>query len=223
MTIRDQEERLFKQWKDEGNCEYFVKDGVVNHEAYNASKRKIVFILKEYPAWEEGDYDLRCGELINPHGEGWKNVAKILCSINKWCNPEANNDGVPDKMPDNICAFNMMKERGDQYTDWKKLKRVAERDSEHIRCQFAIYDPDLTLCMGYNQQQGDMLDIFREVMGHTDQPEKQHTKKDGWGWYERSPGKIVVGAYHMSNRGQQSHEDVFEAVKEISENVQFGR
>ncbi len=217
MNIKEQEERLFSEWAKKRHP--FVKDGVVNEASYKASKCSVVFMLKEYGCWGKGDdYDLRDEELRKPFGPGWKNVAEILCHINKWRNAKANNDG---EMPDNICAFNLMKKRGGKKTNWSELAQVAKEDGDFIRRQFAIYDPDVTLCMGYDGQKGDMLDIFRDVMGHTGIP-KQHAKMD-WGWYERSPGKIVVNTYHMSNHGQQSHEDVIEVVKEISENVQFGR
>ena len=219
MSIAEKEEQLFKEW--EKIRVPFVRDGVVNEKRYEESPCKVAFVLKEYGDWQEKPHDLRGVELINPYREGWRNVAEILRSINIWRNPAANNDGVPNKMPDNICAFNLMKKRGGKETDWSELAQVAKEDGDFIRRQFAIYDPDVTLCMGYHGQKGDMLDIFRDVMGHTGIP-KQHTKMD-WGWYERSPGKIVVNTYHMSNHGQQSHEDVIEVVKEISENVQFGR
>ncbi len=221
MSIKTQEENLFEEWKKQKDCSPFVKDGVVNDAAYKASNRKVVFILKEYPAWEDCDYDLRCGELVCPY-KHWKKVADILRGINIAHNSSANNDGVPDKMPDNICAFNLMKKRGGRETDWTELKTVAKRDRDFIRRQFEIYDPDLAFCMGFDGQQGgDMLDVFREVMGHEDIP-KQHTQPDEWGWYERSPGKIVVNTYHMAARGRawQSADDVLAIVDLIDNSRQ---
>lgn len=230
MSIREQEEALFRDWEEpHRHCNPFVRDGVVNEAAYKASKCKVAFVLKEY--WHgDSPYDLREEELICPFGP-WKKVAAVLRDINLWRNPGANNDGAPEKMPDNICAFNLKKKRGgrgagDSNTDWAELREVALRDKNLIRKQFNIYDPDLTFCLGYNAQQGNMLDIFRDVMGHTNK-QKDHTEVgNGWGWYERCHGKVVVNTYHMSSRrpdASMDPEEVVAAAKEIYEKVRFGR
>lgn len=221
MNIRDREEALFAEWRKQEGCELFVEDGVVNEVAYNASNRKVAFILKQYGGGGTGDHDLREWELKDPCGaRGWQNVADILRGINEAHNPSAK-DGA---MPDNICAFNLMKnwsEREWLDTDWDELKEVARRDRVFIRRQFEIYNPDLTLCMGYNWQKGDMLHIFREVMGHDNNDFPKHEtqtknkKTNEWGWYERDPGKVVVNTYHMSNRGQQSADEVLAIIKAI--------
>ena len=47
-----------------------------------------------------------------------------------------------------ICVINLNKSPGTHTTKIAKLKKVATEDAVLIRSQYAIYDPDLTICGG---------------------------------------------------------------------------
>ena len=200
MSIAAQEERLFARWEKVRNP-FFVRDGVVCEESYNDSDLKTAFVMKEYAHESEG-HDLREEELkqLSGSGPGWWKVARILHGIRKINNPQ---EPWKEEMHPSICAFNLNKKGGNRYTDMVQLALIAMEDRKFIQRQFEIYDPDLTICGGTYQ-------IFRFVCGHGGK-EKQTR---GVSWYQRSPGKYVVGIQHPAYP-KQSHEDVIKAVKKI--------
>lgn len=206
MNIAEQENELFDEWQKVRKP--FLRDGVACEEAYLASKRKTVFVLKECTQKTDEPGDLRDG-LKEPYGPGWWKVAKIQHGICEMDLPEQERREFDRsmKMPPSICAFNLDKTGGHSTTDMERLALIAMRDSRFIKRQFEIYAPDLTLCGGTFQ-------IFRYVMGHEYIPEKEtsHAKLP---WYERRPGQYVVGMNHPADRNAQLPEDIIKAIKEI--------
>jgi len=208
MNIAEQENELFDEWQKVRKP--FVRDGVACEEAYLASKRKTVFVLKESTRQTDEPGDLRDG-LKEPYGPGWWKVARIQHGICEMDLPEQKRRKFDRsmKMPPSICAFNLDKTGGHSTTNMGRLALIAMRDSKFIKRQFEIYVPDLTLCGGTFQ-------IFRYVMEHEDIPVKE-TRHAKLPWYERRPGQYVVGMKHPADRGRgaRSPEDIIKAIKEI--------
>lgn len=198
MSIAAQEEKLFARWEKVRNP-FFVRDGIVCEEAYNDSKLKTAFVMKEYAHKNKG-HDLRKIELKNPSGQGWWKVARILHGLRNIDDPQ---EPWTWKMHPSICAFNLNKKGGNRYTNMVQLALIAMEDRKFIQRQFEIYDPDLTICGGTYQ-------IFRFVCGHGGEEKRIR----GVSWYQRSPGKYVVGIQHPAYP-KLSHEDVIKAVKKI--------
>ncbi len=207
MGIAEKEERLFKDW--EKLRKPFVRDGVVCEDAYQASKLKTAFVLKEYANETDGTYDLRKEELKASKYQTWSKVAKILRGIRMMDLSPRKQEEFPCEMHPSICAFNLDKIGGHSGTDMVRLALIAMKDRKFIQRQFAIYDPDLTFCAG-------TFDIFRYAVGHEDIEEKETMQ--GVPWYERSSNKYVVGINHTADRNRQPVEDVINAVKEIYRN-----
>ncbi len=208
MSIAKQEKELFAQWEKVRNP--FVRDGVVCEEAYQDSKLKIAFVLKEYSQETDGNYDLRENELKNPCYM-WLQVARVLHGIRMLDLPPDEQQEFVREMHQSICAFNLDKTGGHSQTVAMRLALVAMKDQKFIQDQFAIYDPDLTICCGIN----DTFEIFQYAVGQENYP-KENTSQ-GMPWYQKSSNKYVVGINHPAWPGW-SHtytESVICAIKEI--------
>ena len=102
--------------------------------------------------------------------------------------------------------MNLKKSPGGSSTDLQALKAVAKEDAPYIKRQYAIYDPDITICGGDNT-----AEIFKEVVGH--KMEWQKTKSIGaqgdeiW-WYKRNDEKekpkVVVSYWHPAQRRRRA-------------------
>ena len=239
MNIREQEDKLFDEWKNaRPNRTGFVPDGVVSEEDYLNSDLKIVFILKEVndpgsKGWDLRKY-LRGG--ADKGGTTWNNVARWVYGIRnresmpEWIYERKNRKPIPEwkDFPEadkkdraeqlkTICAFNLKKEPGGSSTDYEKLKAIAKEDSLFIRRQYKIYNPDLTICCGSDS--GSTGDMFRDAMGYTDTEETEgwkQTKRGVW-WYESGEEKYVVIFNHPSARirGSFLFYGLVDAVNEI--------
>lgn len=210
MSITKQENSLFAEWeeKSEEYKEYFVRDGVAYEDDYLVSKPKVVFVCKEYARSPDTSkkFDLRKNELVDAN-HTWGKVARILHDIQMSELPRARRCEYDkrDGMPPGICAFNLNKKGGGSKTNMEMLALVAMKDAKLICRQFAIYDPDVTLCAG-------TFNIFRFVCGDESRALKE---VDGMHWYERSPGKFVLAINHFADRWRQRPEEVVNAVKKL--------
>ena len=199
-NIRQKEDKLLKEWHNSRRKENrddevdFVYDGMVDEEGYTASKPKIVYVLKEYAPAGQG-HDLR-SDLADGAGSWWWKVAYMTHNLQRICSPEKEiprkpepwNDEWLKKMHKSVCAFNLSKIGGNAYTNMTLLALQAMKRRDFVRRQFDLYNPDLTVCSG-------TFDIFRYVLGDD---EIEPTNGTETNWYERSPGKYVVDAYHFS-------------------------
>ena len=214
MTIVAEEESLFQSWRENGPG--FVDDGVVSEQDYRASSPSIVFILKEVNDPDGGGWDLR--QFLREEGgrpQTWNNVARWVDGIR--------NRGQGDDWPKqygkiseefrvkvlrSICVINLKKSPGTHTTEIASLTKVAKEDAPRIQSQYAIYDPDLTICGGTG-------DLFRTVVRHEHLDWRQ-TRRGIW-WYQRAPEKIVIAYPHPEARVQASllHYGLIDAVNEL--------
>ncbi len=216
MSIRDAEDELFKRWqKERPQRKPFVKDGVAKggeHE-YEKSKVKTAFLLKEYA--HETEHDLREEELTCYQWRIWTTVAKTLYGIRSMSGDEQKKFTY-DKMPPGICAFNLDKSGGPDYTDMMKLALIAMHDREFITDQVQIYNPNLIIC-------GGTFKIFH----YLDSCEEEETKKiektptREFQWYKRNDKQYVIDAYHPSAPlwGDDYTKQLLDAVREIDNNA----
>lgn len=103
--------------------------------------------------------------------------------------------------------MNLKKSPGGSTADPKALKKVATEDAPYIREQFAIYDPDITVCGGTGG-------LFHDRV-HPGMDWRQ-TKRGIW-WYGRNADKFVVAFPHPEARVQDSLllYALLDAIKEI--------
>ena len=111
-----------------------------------------------------------------------------------------------------IVAMNLKKSPGGSSTGFADLKKVAWEDARHIREQYAMYDPDITICGGVNTTAG----VFRELV-HPKMKWRQ-TSRGVW-WYRRGARKFVVAFSHPAVRFRKARllGDLLDAIKEIKE------
>jgi len=212
MSIYEEEEQLFQQW--ERNREGFVRDGIVSEEDYIASNPKIAFILKEVNDPGGGEWDLR--KFISEGGrpQTWDNIARWvygirnLPAIPEWDFFENIINEFRIETLKSICVINLKKSPGTHTTDHASLNAVANEDRKFIQKQYALYDPDITICGGTG-------DLFKWVAGH-ESPEWKRTSRGIW-WYKQDTDKIVVSFAHPEARVQNSLlvYGLLDAIKEI--------
>lgn len=214
MSILEKEEKLFKGWK--GERDKFVSDGAVSACDYLTSCPKIAFILKE--ANSPGrEFDLR--EFLRDGGRPatWNNVAiwvhgiRNLPSECPWFTYERQAEEMEALRKEtlkSICVLNLKKTPGGSSSS-RELGKVAKEDARYIRNQYAIYDPDITICGG-----NETGELFHCVV-HPKINWRQ-TKRGIW-WYPRKEGKIVVIYPHPEARVQNSLllYGLLDALKEI--------
>ena len=213
MTIVAKEDSMFQSWRTDRPG--FVKDGVVSEQDYLASSPSIVFILKEVNDPGGGGWDLRKDLRDGGRRQTWDNVARWVHGIRNrgqvddWRNQyEEISEGFRVEILRSICVINLKKSPGTHTTEMASLARVAKEDAGRIQAQYAIYDPELTICGGTG-------DLFRTVVGH-ENLEWRQTRRGIW-WYQRTPGKIVIAYAHPEARVQHSllHYGLIDAVNEL--------
>ena len=199
MSINKAEKQLFQKWQE--NREGFVCDGVVSEEDYMASTPKIAFILKEVNDPDGGGWDLRKFISEGGRSQSWDNIARWvygirnISSIPNWDFFENISKEFRIKTLQSICVLNLKKSPGTHTTDHASLKAVANEDRELIKKQYALYDPDITVCGGTGP-------LFKSVVGHESLDWKKTRR--GIRWYERDPNKIVISFAHPEARVQSS-------------------
>ena len=218
MTISAKEEELFKEW--EKRRESFVRDGAVSEHDYRTSCPRIAFILKE--ANDPGDdFDLRQFLQNRNGGKGttWNNVARWVHGIRNlpsecdWSCYENVDARFRREELRGIVAMNLKKSPGGSSTRNSELKSVTRDDAEFIQKQYALYDPDITICGGADTTG----ELFRKVV-HPKMSWKQTT--GGVCWYRRDTHKCVVAFAHPAARVRKAHllGALLDAIKEIRKN-----
>ena len=213
MTIVAEEDSLFQSWREDRPG--FVPDGVVSEQDYLASSPSIVVILKEVNDPGGGDWDLRQFLRNGGRPQTWNNVARWVHGIRNcgqgddWPNQYAAiSEECRVEVLRSICVMNLKKSPGTHTTERASLEKVATEDADRIQDQYAIYDPDLTICGGTG-------DLFRTVVGHR-RLEWRQTRR-GIRWYQRASEKVVIAYSHPEARVQASllHYGLIDAVNEL--------
>jgi len=215
VAIFNREKELFKEWKT--RREDFVPDGAVSEPDYLNSCPKIAFILKETN--DSGQIDLREFLRDGERGYTWNNVARWVHGIR---NLPSEPIGLATKKIDRafrremlrgIVVMNLKKSPGGSSTNDADLERVAREDAEYIRKQYALYDPDITICGGADTT----AEVFRELVHPKMEPE-QTTR--GISWYRRNAqNQYVVAFFHPAARDRPAQllGDLLDAIKEIKQ------
>ncbi len=212
MSIREKEERLFREWKSRYHelAKRFVSDGAVSENDYQTSNRKIAFILKEVNDEDGGGWDLR--EFLRDGGRGqtWNNVTRWVHGIRnlpsrcEWSFYKKISEAFRKETLKSIVAMNLKKLPGGSSTNRQDLEDVAKKDAPFIKKQYAIYDPDITICGG-----DDTADFFMKAVGHKMKWEKTvGDHGDEILWYRRNSDpkrpKYVVSYWHPAARGRSN-------------------
>ena len=215
MNIRDREDELFSEW--EKSRKEFVRDGVVSEDYYKKSNPKIALILKDPHGDGGGDIRTWIRDKGGGYGSTWNDVVRLIWGIRNrekkiiWRDFPNLDDDFRFTHLRSICAMNLKKSVGGASTDSDKLRGVALKDKKYIQEQYALYDPDITICGS-----SEVYWLFRKVFDIGDEDWENQTSR-GVHWYERSPGKYVIESYHPAARISSSLRfyQLIDAVNEI--------
>lgn len=216
MPIREDEQALFKRWRQRRPD--FVSDGVVSEHDYLASNPKIALVLKEVNDPDSEGWDLREFLAGGARPRTWNNVARWTHGMrNRHRLPEPGWEEQYEEVDEDfrrqelryLCVINLKKSPGGGAADMNEIWAFAEEDKKFIHEQYAIYDPDLTVCGGTG-------DIFPHVVLDIDETGWRRTHRGIW-WYEREANKYILSYNHPEARVQEPllHYGLVDAVAEL--------
>jgi hypothetical protein len=150
MDIRAREDELFTKWK--GKYDSFVIDGAPNPAAFLASPMKTAIVLKDVNAPEKHvePFDLR-KQLETVPNKWWRTVANWCAGISRLSERVSWDELKKAPVKESLAPFafiQLKKTPGGGAVTNKTLKDCARRDSEEIRTQLCIYQPDVIIGCG---------------------------------------------------------------------------
>lgn len=214
MIDLQKEKELFDLWRSQ--CTGFVADGIVNCTEYEASKYKILYLMKEVNGGS--NWDLR--EFLRKGGRArtWNNVARwtqgILNSDQefKWAELSENNEARRQEYLNKICVVNIKKTSGKNTANHKELIKAAIANQEMLRTQISIYQADIIICCG---TEGYYLNhIFQ---GDADWQQTSRGIWFGVSKDERNNNRIILSFSHPEARVKDCflYYGIIDAIKEI--------
>ena len=147
-----EEQELFDDWKERDPS--IILDGVVSWFDYANSAIIILFVLKEVNS-DESDWDLR--EFLKDGGRSftWNNITRWIIGIRNintdydWSTIENIEPEQRREYLKTVAAINMKKATGGKdVADNGIIYKHALNDSELLKRQIDIYEPDLIICCG---------------------------------------------------------------------------
>lgn len=214
MGIRTQEDALFQEWR--AARQRFVADGVADEDAYSASERRILFMLKEVNDPEGGGWDLR--QFIKDGGRShtWSNVTRWVEGVRnlsmdiRWEDLEQVDNNRRARALRSVAAVNLKKTPGFHTSDAGEVASIAAQDKVFLNRQIGLYDADLIICCGVS-------DTFHWLVEFESQPKWKRTSR-GIAYHEYKPGKFVVAYAHPEARVADSilYYGLIDAIREIT-------
>ncbi|MCX7000732.1 MAG: hypothetical protein NT106_10645 [Candidatus Sumerlaeota bacterium] len=198
MTIREAEESLFAQWRKDR--EGFVADGVVDEESYLSSNPKLLVVMKEVNDPGGGDWDLRQFIAEGARSQTWDNITRWVHGIRRlpselpWAQLSEITEESRRSTLRSISAINVKKSPGGHTTDNKALWGISGADKKYFNRQFALYNPDITICCGSVTS-----NILHRLVDFTPPPKWLMTTR-GVLYHERAPEKFVISYAHPEAR-----------------------
>ena len=173
MKIGEAEEALFAEWRSswpESRQEQFVRDGIVDEEAYLASSPRVLFVLKEVNDPGGGGWDLR--EFLRNRGSDyrftWLNISRWVEGIRRlpqdipWQELEEIDPERRQRALHSIAAVNLKKFPGGGSTDWTALWTAVNADGAFLKRQLTLYGADIVICCGTGDYVGKLFDLHGE-------------------------------------------------------------
>ncbi|MCK4824496.1 hypothetical protein KA005_52580 [bacterium] len=159
--MRGKETELLDKWEKLRKYPEFVRDGIVDEEAYLSKRPLLVFLLKE--ANDYGKGDLRKLLVQRVKGGTWRNIARWAIGIKSlpdkhipWEQLKTASEEALLKSLRTIAAVNLKKQSGGAKASRAAVLQAARKDKELISAQLEIYHPDIVVCCGVD-------DIVREI------------------------------------------------------------
>lgn len=213
MKLRESEDLLFARWRP--NRPRFVADGVADEQAYNTSKPRLVFVLKEVNDPDGGDWDLRQFIYEGGRPQTWDNITRWVEGIRRldenlpWAILKEISLERRCKALRSIVAINLKKSPGSHTTDQGQLAIVAAEDKAFFNEQFKLYEPNIVICCGVS-------DTFHWTLQHDAEPRWQATSRGVW-FHKSESGRVVVSYSHPEARCADNllYYGLVDAIREI--------
>lgn len=223
MSLKEQENILLEDWKnsleENGESDIFVKDGIVNEDAYKDKNHiRILYLLKETNGINEKDFDLRI--YINDKGarhESWDNIARWTYGIynlygieHVWKKIKELEAEKPSYTLSSICAVNVKKTSGKDTANDKEIKKAAKEYGEFIKNQIENAQPELIIFCGSITKY-----CYQKYVIQKD-PEWKQTSR-GIEYFIDENGRVYVSYNHPEARVPDNllYYGLIDAVKEI--------
>ncbi len=213
MSIRESEEELFQRWGS--GVKWFVKDGVIDEEAYQNSEKKILLILKEVNDQNGGGWDLRSYVKNGGRSQTWDTVTRWLMHIREidtdipWSTLEKISNDQRIEQLKSIAVMNLKKSPGTHTAIHKDVSKVAHEDRDYLNEQFKLYKPDLVICCGTSW-------IFHEVIKFVNEVKWSSTTRGVR--YHTMDGTTIIDYAHPEVRCSKDmrHYPLIDALREIA-------
>lgn len=139
-----------------------IRDGVVDPDTWEKQERKILLILKEVNGKEVRD--LRKFLYYGGRSDTWDMVVRWLVGL-RHLKEDLTWEAVcgEAKLDTNrtllrtIAAMNLKKTPGANTSNMKEIGDAAKLNSEYLRAQFDLYNPDIVITCGTHHQTWDVL------------------------------------------------------------------
>jgi hypothetical protein len=213
---------LFERWKRsrpeyEGEENRFTIDGIVNYDDYVKSRPKILFLLNENHAapddWEP------CWGIDFYNNEFSKNVARwrhLLKELLKDVNQELSFENVEFNNPIKDVAFLEIKKLNERKSksDYNEIMAYAEKDSDYIKEEIELIDPDIVFCGSTGDAYANYLYFNEDGWETLISLSNCSCKKDG--------NRLIIDFYHPSTFTEDRSNELFEILcKMIKEGKVF--
>ena len=206
-SMSEQEEALFKEWKQANQAE-LVLDGVVNEKQYLSipKRKRLLFILKEAndDPKKEWDGNLKGYVANGARAATWNNITRWTRAIRalpdelSWGCLSMNFKAAERAKTLNEIAFmNLNKRRGGTGTaNRKAIQDAVKKDGDCIRKQIAIYDAKYIICCGKG-----VFDLTMQViLGRELNPQDWKATKRGVRFVESPMGRHLIDYRHPQAR-----------------------
>jgi len=215
MILREQEEKLFKEWEKKYGVESVVRDGVVSVEDYKSSGMKILFILKEVNDEGGGGWDLRHFIRKGARSQTWNTITRWIKGIRDlereidWEEISKIKEHDRTETLRSIAAMNLKKVPGGGSSKKEDIKEFAQNNRDLINTQYELYNPDITICCGTGTIVKTTLDVCSGIDW------KETSRAITYGSYGED--KHIFRFYHPQARypGHFKYYMLIDAIKEV--------
>lgn len=189
-SIKSRLAALFTEWKDkhkDKGYKNFIKDGIVNYDAWESQKTpKVCYLLKE--AYWDSDFSLTDELAVRLWGI-WEHKIPFWTQgvYDALIDPEPfepmMDENTKREIINQIAVVNLKKSNGSPHSESDDLMQYVHADKELLRRELTIIEPDVIIC-GYT------FHLARNVL------EGMEVFPTGDGKWRNS---LVIDYYHPSN------------------------
>jgi len=186
-------ERLFKKWNDmrPDYRDSFCKDGIIDEDKWKATKRKILFVLKETHDYSGDLRKLIRDEWDIPKSVLWQNIARCVkgiqdITVHGFPSYKAAHEYKKDSLT-SAAILNLKKTAGGASSKMKEIEKFALNDAKFIKEELELIKPDVIVC-------GATFNIFQKIFELDNRPIDEDK------YLYKYKNMIVIDYWHPATR-----------------------